>query len=245
MAHELEDQGSIANRLLGEFPLPNLAAEGGVSPAAADAYREYAGAVNGLIENGENYRSKRAELRANGHKMPPAGLEEEHRRARKEAEGRGHELSFQAKRAFGALEAALSESALPRLDPAREQLARQELDVALADKDAEAAALAVATNGSREATAALFSDYGRTKLRAAGVDDQRVLAEARKAAAEVAIERGSNVREVTSSQTLRKIGRLAAARTAASLVLSNALREDERGAQRAIELREQQAEAQG
>jgi hypothetical protein len=54
---------------------------------------------------------------------------------------------------------------------------------------------------------------------------------------------GTNVREITSAKVLKKIGRLAAAKTAASLVLSNAFDEDEQAARRGLELREQQAEA--
>jgi hypothetical protein len=233
---------SIIGEILAEFPLEKLATEGAVSPATAEASREFKSLIAAQIDNGETYASKRAELRESGHLMPASGLQVEEQKARREAEDRGHSLTFETKRAFAKLEASLIEDALPKLDPARESLARQELDTALADGQPDAAALKLAGSGSREATAALISSYGRTKLKALGVGDvDKVLSEVKKSAAASAAESGATPRERVSGELVRKLGQLAATQGVAGSDLRHALNDDDRQADRRRDLAEQQA----
>jgi hypothetical protein len=219
---------TIIREILAEFPFEKLATEGAVSPATAEASREFKSLVAAQIENGEGYASKRAELREQAHLIPASGLQLEEQKARREAEDRGHNLTFETKRAFAKLETSLIEDALPKIDPARESLGRQELDIALGDGQPDAAALKLAGSGSREATAALLSPYGKTKLRALGVGDvDRVLSDAKKAAA--AAGSGTTARERISGELVQK---LSTVQGVAGSDLRHALNDDVEQAQR-------------
>jgi hypothetical protein len=243
MTQDIRPMGEIVNEILAEFPVETLATQGGTSPAAADASREFKAAVGGLIDTGDGYRADRAALRENAHRLPPDGLRVEEQRLRQQAEQKSALHSGDAARALARLETALTESALPRLDPAREQLARQELDAAFGSGNPESDALRVATSGSREAAAALFTSYGETKLKAAGVErPDRVLSEAKKSAAAAAIERGASVRERESAALLQKISQLGAARAHAIGILRGALYEDDTASARQRALQDRAVE---
>jgi hypothetical protein len=217
----------IASELLNEPGIPQLAGEGIVTPAVSEAYKEYAASVSGLIKAGDNYKAVKHEVNTRP-MIAPSEREALQREARKTAEEQRSRLVDEGQRALKKLEAALTETATPKLDLKREQAARQELELAISGARPEAAAVGLATNGSREALGALFTSYGKTLLTARGVEDpDRVLKDARAAAVAVAGERGGTPREIVAGKLLKKKGRFVQALpTAASHIDEILAKED-------------------
>ena len=152
--------------------------------------------------------------------LPPEGWQRLRREAVAEARERATAGDRAAERALDALKAALTAAALPQVDVQREQLARDELRLALEGGAPVGRVADIAGRGSREAVAVLFSGYGRTLLEARGLtgrDLEDALATARTVAANAAIDRATTPREILAGAALRALGKLGAAKGAAGV----------------------------
>jgi hypothetical protein len=224
MSNHFRSAWEIASAILDEPQIGRRAREGGISPAARAAHDDYARAIRNMVEAGDSFKALQADMAERGHRMPRSGVEHELRVGREKAESDRLVASAHAKRSLAALKNELESSALPKIDPSREALARQELAVALSAGDPAVEALRVAATGSEAAAVLVGSSYGETLLRSKGVGDPaRVIAEARATATAAAPTNGATVRQVESGKVLRRIGRLAAAQPAAWSALSEAL----------------------
>jgi hypothetical protein len=157
--------------------------------------------------------------------IPLAGLNQLRNEAVTEATSRADEASRRADQALTELKSALTEAALPKIDPAREQLSRDEARIALGGAEGDrlvARAMNIATDGSPEAVAVLFSSFFKTMMAARGVSQpERAIAQLKTVAASVAPERGATERERLAGQALARLGGLPAAKTSAMLHLSD------------------------
>ena len=106
--------------------------------------------------------------------------------AREEARAREESAYAEAKRAYERLGDAIDAELTPKLDASREQMAREELQLAFppVEQNPEGKALWLAANANDEVVAALLSPYGRTLLQSRSVKyPDPILREVRKTAA--------------------------------------------------------------
>jgi hypothetical protein len=108
-------------------------------------------------------------------------------------------------------------------------LARQEIQLLIGDASPDQArqrVMRIAQTGSRDATAVLFSDFGRSMLETRGLqgrDLEETLTAGRGLAAVSAPERkGSTTEEIAASRAYSSVEKLAAAITAADLYVRHA-----------------------
>ncbi|HET6683621.1 MAG TPA: hypothetical protein VFG75_07980, partial [Gaiella sp.] len=129
-----------------------------------------AGAVRDGLAASRQLASDLADLERRRDLLPADGYERLVRDAKRDAEAKSSEAQQAAKRAYEQLEQSLLADAMPKLDPAREQLARDECHLAFTGSaQPETAALNVAAEGSDEVLAVLLTGWGRTLLAARGV----------------------------------------------------------------------------
>lgn len=186
-----------------------------------DAAGDFAAAIGDTIAAGRQLQADLRELRAKADLMPEHGALRLRAEAIEAAKATAADADNRAKRALESLEEALTDAALPRFDPARETLARQELGLALGNATpANMAGVlnSVILHGSREAAAAIFTGFGKTLIGSRGLDPRQLdeaLKSARKMAAETAADRGETTRELIASKALAGLGKLGAVRAAA------------------------------
>jgi hypothetical protein len=197
--------------------------------AVHDAAGDFRAAFTDQIAVGRKLEGDVAELRKKRDLLPAAG----YRRLRGEAISAAAQFSAQAdKSAAAAIESLrerLTDAAQPRLDPAREGLARQETTLALGEAKGDHAAgraITIAQSGSREAVAALNSPFGETLLQSHGVSGRTLTetrAAIRKLAARMALEKSANVEEILAAKVLERVDSLGAVRGAASSYVIGAI----------------------
>lgn len=203
--------------------------------AVHDAAGDFRAAFSDVIASGRKLEADAAELRKKRDLLPAAGFQ----RLKGEAINSAAELSAEADRRAGraieTLRERLTDAAQPRLDPARESLARQELALALGEATGDHAAgraITLAQTGSRECVAVINSDFGATLLQARGVTGRtfgETRATVRKLAARMALEKSANVEEILASKVLERVDALGAAKGAAGSYVYNAIEKAKRG----------------
>jgi hypothetical protein len=186
-----------------------------------DAHDDYTTAIGDIISTGRQLKTDLDELEAKRDLIPQNGADRLRLEAKNDAGRKYQEADRRAEQSLDRLRDSLLDAALPKLDPKREQLARDELQVALGNAQgpgAAGAAATLATHGSREAVAALFSPFGRTLLASRGVKGpelNRLFDDLRRIAATAAIEHATTPGEILAGRALRKVNALGAARGAA------------------------------
>jgi hypothetical protein len=199
-----------------------------LSRPVRDRLGGYENAIDDQIKTGQQLEADYAELNAKKDLVPVEAWDRLREQAIAEAQQRSDAADRRAERELAGLIAEVKSDALPRLDPKREPLARQELEAGLGNKTGQAARSAVmdlAQHGSREALSALFTDYGRTLLAGRGVtgpDLDETLENARTFAAYRTD--GGTVREIIASKALLGIDRLGGARGAAGSYTAGLIR---------------------
>jgi len=149
------------------------------------------GAVRDAIGAGRQLEADRADLLRRRDLLPTDGYTRLWNEAHRDAKLKLDEAQGAANRAYSRLETALQDATLPKFDPSREQLARDECALALSNGNPEAGALEFASRGNDEAVAALLSPWGKTLLRSRGVQNpEPVLRDVRKIAVGRALDRG-------------------------------------------------------
>ena len=223
------DLAGLTNRILSEQASVYERDGGQLLPQAAlDAVGDFKSAISDQIAAGTQLEADARDLRSKRDLLPREGFQRLRRDAVTEAQRTALDADVRAAQALDRLRGALADAAVPRLDPAREALARDELRTALdgahGDRAAERA-LAVASSGSPEAAAALLgSSFGETLLKARGLegrDLREAMQGARTAAAAAAVKRGTTPREVLVGKLSEQVDGLAAARGAAGTFLSH------------------------
>lgn len=186
--------------------------------AVREQANEYTTAISEILAAGTRFEADLAELRKNRNMLPLAGQQELRTKALAEAQERSSSGARRAQRALDGLKAALTEAAIPTLDPNREQLARQELATAVGDAQGREAAKrvrAIANGGSREALAVLLrTSYGQTLLSGRGLngtDLAETLTHAKTIAAGNAPKHGGTMREKLAGAALPRLPALGAA----------------------------------
>lgn len=192
--------------------------------------REIVGALNGHLHGalavGDQYTSDRAELAAKGDLIPPAGAARLAGEALTEAERNGKNELNAARQDVATLRRAALLDALPKVDPAREGLGRDELSM-LIGTGSPAQIMTnvhrVAEHGSRDAVAALLSPFGRSLLETRGLvgaDLDGALTSAKKVVAESAANRPwSTDAEKRSARLFAYTGEIDSAIASASFYL--------------------------
>jgi hypothetical protein len=218
-APTVETLADLAEQVLNDASRELALGSADMTQGVRDAAGDYRSAVSDVLAAG---RQAAADLRELGQKrdlLPAQGAERLRNEAIAEASERSADADRRAARAYAKLEAELQAAALPKLNPAREQLARDELREALGDAQGARAitqALDVVRGGSYEAAAALFTTYGSTLLKARGVANPEAdLAPVRKVAAAEATSRGKTPGELIAGAAYGRLGKLGAARGAA------------------------------
>ena len=212
MNHHVPAPAQIALSLLNEPKVRQLAAQGHVTPQVAEAFEEYSAAIIAHKRASDEYVAIHDELQSRANQMPSEGLREFQQRARQNFESASRELTRRSRMAFAKYQAALTAQAVPRINPAREDAGRRELDVVLGSGNVEAAVARLAASGSAEAFAVLVnSSYGKTVLESKGADADSLIAEAKTTRASGAAENGSTPREIVAGKLLKTAGRLAGA----------------------------------
>jgi hypothetical protein len=168
-------------------PIIQAGVNGEVPQEVLDAVQDFTSAWTDTIAVGRAFQAELDEIAARRDLIPAAGVARLRNEARESALSKTRELDHEGRRAYERLRVELENAALPRFNPAREQLARDEAMLALsAGSPAD-----LALNGTDEAIAALLSPWGKTALRARGVRDvDRVLADVRRTAVARAVDRG-------------------------------------------------------
>jgi hypothetical protein len=196
-------------------------ATGPYSQATRDALDDYAVAIAETIAVGYQAEADLEELNAKKDLVPAHGYDRLRGELIADAETRSADALRRAEQAEARFRESLLADALPKLDPAREALARQELTLAFDGGDGAILARVanIAQYGSREAVAVLLgTGFGETLLASRGAKGRELneaLTTGRTLAAGVAAERGETERERAAGAALRQIGKLGAARTAA------------------------------
>jgi hypothetical protein len=204
------------------------------SPAVHDAAADYKAAVDETVAAGRQLEADAAELYSKRDLIPEACYRRLQREMIAEAEERASGADLRTGAALERLRAAIDQDALPRLDPSREALARQELSLAVGEAQGSAAMSRVVTlaeRGSREAAAALFSQFGSSLLEARGLtgrDHAEALQAARDVAAGVAAERGETATEILAGQARQSVGKLGAVKSAAGSYTLRVIEEAEK-----------------
>jgi hypothetical protein len=184
-------------------PIIAAGEKGEISQAAFDAAQDYRGAVQDMLVADRGLEADLAELEARRDLIPADGYKRLTAKALADAKAKLSTAQTAADLSYKALEQALTDEALPKFEPAREQLARDEAALALSTggQNAENAALTFASQGNPEAVAALLSPWGTTLLRARGVrNPERVQREVRRIAAQTATARSDS----TAARLLRE-----------------------------------------
>jgi hypothetical protein len=246
MSQALPDPSEIALGLLAEPKVRELAAQGHVTPQVVEAYEEYSSAIRSHKQAADEYVAIRDELQSRANQIPAQGLRELQTRARANFESASREYDHQSKRAFAKYEAALTDQAVPKIIPGREDAGRRELDVVLSQGNVEGNVARLASSGSSEAFAVLVnSSYGKTVLESKGADADRLIAEAKTMRANVAAENGATPREIVAGKLLQSSGRLAAAQGSIGSSARSVIDGDDRSDQRRREFADRDAEARG
>ena len=157
--------------------------KGDLPQDALDAAQDLTGALGDVIGAGKQLENDRAELARRRDLLPVDGYSRLLNEANEEAITKTREAESAANRAYARLETTLEDATLPRFNPAREQLARDEAALALSNGNPESAALQFARHGNDEAVAdalALGEDVAALSRRA--TNPERLMADARKIA---------------------------------------------------------------
>lgn len=196
-----------------------------------DLARDYGAAVTEVLDAGDQLKRDLSELREKRDLLPSQGWERLHGQALKEAQERHTSADHRAGKILEQLRDALVDAAQPVLDPAREQLARQELALLIGDAERGNAAqrlIKLANSANREALAvALGTSFGQTLLQTRGLKGREyadVIKSARAVSAGRAVEHGTTMREKLAGSALPRIGGLGAARGAAGSYYLNVVR---------------------
>lgn len=225
--HDVPEMDLLAENLL-TSSMRELAIKTSDMPQAVrDAASDFEAAIGDVLGAGRQAARDLAELRSKKDLIPGPGFERLRQEAIAEAQARSSEADRRAERAIGTLKQELISAALPRLEPSREALARQELALALGEAQGDQAvsrAITLAQNGSAEAIAALTgTSFGRTLLSARGVSRvDEELARVRLVAAGSAVKRAHSQREVMAGAALERLGTLGAVKGAAGLYVLHA-----------------------
>jgi hypothetical protein len=184
-----------------------------------EAAGDYAQAIGDVLGAVDQLADDLAELDAKADLLPAQGVRRLRRESVEEAQRVYMEADRRAGRALDAIHDALTDAALPKAPAVeREALARGELDMALSGPGAMVEKVAdIAAHGSREVVATLLSSYGRTALKARGMNGAELdeaLQTARTLAAHAGLDYGLEPGEILASMALKKLPRLAAARGA-------------------------------
>lgn len=199
-----------------------------------DALNDYRAAVNEPLSAGRQLQADAGELAAKKDLVAEAGYRRLKAEMLREAKGRLAGADLRAGQALERLKAAVDQDALPRVNPAREALARQELALGIGEaKGPEAAsrALAISERGSREAVAALLSPFGQALLEArelTGRAHTEAIAACRQVAAVKASELGTTPTEILAGSVRASVGKLGAAKGSAGTYLLNCISEAEK-----------------
>lgn len=154
--------------------------DGDLPQDVLDAAQDLLDACQDQIAAGRQLRRDLDDLNRRRDLIPRDGYQRLVADAKRDARSKVDDADTAAKRALTRLEESLFEAALPKFQPEREQLARDECALALSNGDPQAAALGLADHGNDEALAALLSPWGRTLLEARGVRNvDRMLADVR------------------------------------------------------------------
>lgn len=193
----------IVERMIRDDGGPIIAAghAGEISQPALDAVQDLVGAARDALEAGRQLDSDLRDLERRRDLLPPDGFGRLVRDAKRVAAEAADEAQHAMDGALRRLEAALVEDALPRVDPAREGIARDEAMMTLSSGDAATTAMQIAQTGSDEALAALLSPWGRAALAARGVHNvDATLRDVHKVARARVVERG----DTTAARLLRR-----------------------------------------
>jgi hypothetical protein len=190
----------------------------------------YRGSVREALTSGEQLRADREELRAKADLLPPAGAARLEREAKAEAEARSKDAMQKARIAAESLRRAALLDAQPKPNKEREVLGREELSMLVGNGSAAqimAAIHRVAERGSRDAVAALGSDFGRALIESRGLvgrDLDDALSSARKVIVETAETNKARhtPAELRAARLWKSVGELDAATAAASFALGTA-----------------------
>jgi len=221
-ATDIPNQAETATSIITETAAA-LGGTSGYSQAVRDALTDYNVAIGDALAVGDQASSDLAELAAKKDLIPAHGFERLHGEVVADAAKLSDAALRRAETAEARLMEALTVDALPKLDPNRESLAREELRAAFDGADGKTVfsrLTNIAQNGSREVVAVLFTGYGQTLLASKGANAREIaeaLSTARVIAARMAPELGETDRQKMAGAALLKVGKLGGARTAARL----------------------------
>lgn len=201
------------------------------SQQVRDLGRDYRQAVGEILEAGDQLGRDLAELGKKRDLLPAEGYKRLRTEAMTEAEQRHRQADKRAGKLLEQLREQLISDALPKLDPKREALARDELALLIGDAQGNGVAqrlVDLAHTGSREALAvAVGTTFGRSLLETRGLKGRAyvdAIKSVRLVAAANATTKSTSPREIIASATLRSLGGLGAARGAAGGYVLNVLR---------------------
>lgn len=187
-------------------------------PTVRDAHDDARQALADEIAAVRQLEADLAELDGKRDLLPAAGYQRLRGEAVAQADVSVHTARQRGMQALARLKDELRAAAVPKVDPQRETLARDELKMLLAEAppaEVRARALRIARRGSRDATAALLSPYGRGLLETKGLSgrslDDAMDALTKMVAASAAERAGSTVEEIVASRAYESVDRLAAA----------------------------------
>jgi histone H3/H4 len=222
MAVDVPDAGTVALDVLGAATR-ELALEHSEMPQAVrDSARDFRDAVTDTLATAGQLDADTAELRSKRDLLPAQGFQRLQREAVAEAHERYADADQRAQRALDEIRAALTDAAIPTLDPARETLAREELTMLAGTAEGPKLAerlVMLAFSGNREIVAVLLrTSFGRALLETRGVtgrDYDETVDGLRSVAAATAVQHGTTARELTAGAALERLAKLGAARGAA------------------------------
>jgi hypothetical protein len=192
----------------GTGPIIKAGMRGEISRETLDAAQDFKGIYQDALATGRQLEADLADLHGKKDLLPAAGFERLARDARAEADTKVRALDGDGRRAYERMKSGLEADTLPRFDPSREQLARDEAALALSGPgDPSSLARDLALNGTEESVAALLSPWGATLLRARGVERPDAVL---KSVRDVAVQRAIGEGRTTAAQLLRGLGKLGA-----------------------------------
>ena len=208
IATELLSSGTAA-LALGKLPVE-------VQDSAAD----YAAAVQDMLKIGADVAAEHAKLDAQRDLLPGSGYNRLSGQLRQEANTRTREADKRATDALNAVQDHLVSAASPKVNPAREQLDRQEalLSIGSADGDKLVGRMTQLAAYGTPDVAAIFTDstFGTSLLAARGVQDPAgEIQKIKRAVAERGV--GGTEQAQLASAALRSMGTFAGARVAAEM----------------------------